>query len=221
MLSTRTALLAGLALVGVLLVGCEPSADSPRATVSSPSTSPSVSPSNSPGVSPDGGPTAGPDDEYGWQSYVGGLPGPEHGTVTRAGVSLARQAAGYRFYLWETSKNEVCTAQVEESVRQAREVVCGDAEEAAPAKGSRLARLAGPGTGFAEWYVMIAADPGAKVAGIAHEGKALSWRYVRTLGPGTTGRDVYYVTLPEETYGWLDVALTSADGRPVKDRLRL
>ncbi|MFJ8662304.1 hypothetical protein [Streptomyces sp. NPDC093795] len=208
MLSTRSLGLTAISLSVALLAGCGREGGVPE---------PPAAPAP---VTSGAGPTAksdGPDD---WTAYVPGLAAPEHGTVTGAGVSLARRAGGYRFYLWETSGRKVCTAQVTES-KVAREVACGNPVEAAPAKGSKLARLAGPGTGFAEWYVMIAVEHGAEVTSIAHEGKALSWTYVRTLAAETTGRDVYYVTLPDRTYGWLDVSLRGAGGQLGKDRLRL
>lgn len=205
MLSTKSLVVTAVVLSAALLTGCGGQEDVPR---------PPAAPAP---VTSGAGATDGPVD---WATYVPGLAAPEHGTVTEAGVSLARRAGGYRFYLWETSVGKVCTAQVTEA-GVAREVACGNPEEAAPAKGSKLARFAGPGTGFAEWYVMIAVEHGAEVTSVEHGGKALSWTHVRTLGSRTTGRDVYYVTLPDRTYGWLDVTLKGAGGRLAKDRLRL
>ncbi|MFC9385176.1 hypothetical protein [Streptomyces venezuelae] len=192
-------------LSAALLTGCGGQGDTPQV------------PAAPAPVTSGAGATDGPVE---WAAHVAGLTAPEHGTVTEAGVSLARRAGGYRFYLWETTEAKVCTAQVTDT-GVAREVVCGDPAQAAPAKGSKLARLVGPGTGFAEWYVMVAVARGAEVTAVEHDGKALSWTRVRTLSPATTGRDVYYVTLPDRTYGWLDVTLKGAGGRLGKDRLRL
>ncbi|MFJ5079792.1 hypothetical protein ACIP8Z_35100 [Streptomyces sp. NPDC088553] len=201
----RPLALTALVLSAALLTGCGGQEDAPRVPAApAPATS-------------GAGATDGPVE---WAAQVAGLTAPEHGTVTEAGVSLARRAGGYRFYLWETTKGKVCTAQVTDS-GVAREVACGNPAEAVPGKGSKLARFVGPGTGFAEWYVMVAVEHGAEVTSVEHEGKALSWTRVRTLSSATTGRDVYYVTLPDRTYGSLDVTLKGADGRPGKDRLRL
>ncbi|MFD4315321.1 hypothetical protein [Streptomyces sp. NPDC058548] len=204
-LRLRPLALTAVVLSAALLTGCGGQEDAPR-----------MSAAPAP-VTSGAGATDGPVE---WAAHVAGLTAPEHGTVTEAGVSLARRAGGYRFYLWETTRAKVCTAQVTDT-GVAREVACGNPAQAAPAKGSKLARLVGPGTGFAEWYVMVAVEHGAEVTSVEHDGKALSWTHVRTLSPATTGRDVYYVTLPDRTYGWLDVTLKGADGRPGKDRVRL
>ncbi|WP_216822280.1 hypothetical protein [Streptomyces aureus] len=205
MLRLRPLARTALVLSAALLTGCGGQEDVPR---------PPAAPAP---VTSGAGATDGPVE---WAAHAARLTPPEHGTVTEAGVSLARRAGGYRFYLWETSKGKVCTAQVTDS-GVAREIACGNPAEAAPVRGSKLAGLVGPGTGFAEWYVMVAVAPGAEVTSVEHEGKVLSWTHVRTLSPATTGRDVYYVTLPDRTYGRLDVTLKGADGRLGKDRLQL
>ncbi|MEV5970357.1 hypothetical protein [Streptomyces sp. NPDC051921] len=138
---------------------------------------------------------------------------------TDKGLSLARRSGKAVSYLWETTNGKVCFGQT--SSGAAQEIVCGAGRVAPEEKGSHLAALFGPGMGFAESYVVFVSGPGATVTSVKYRGKEVSWRFVRKLDPERTGRDVYYVTLPDDHRGWIDVTLQQADGRLKPDRLRV
>lgn len=139
---------------------------------------------------------------------------------TGAGLTAARQAGNYVSYVWETTKGKVCFAQIAVS-GAGHETACAVVTQATPEKGSKLEALFGPGMGFSESYIVFAADPGSKVTSVRYEGKETLWKLVRRLSPQTTGRDVYYVTLPDGHKGWLDVTLEQADGQRKPDRLQV
>ncbi|MFF4103528.1 hypothetical protein [Streptomyces sp. NPDC001903] len=139
---------------------------------------------------------------------------------TSAGLSLARQAGTSASYLWETDGGKVCFAQIK-APGAMNEIACAAVTEPAPEPGSRLEALFGPGMGFSESYIVFAAEAGTKVTSVTYEGRERPWQLVRTLAPRATGRDVYYVALPEGHKGWIDVTLRQADGQSVPDRLRV
>ncbi|MFE2282592.1 hypothetical protein ACFXDJ_00120 [Streptomyces sp. NPDC059443] len=100
------------------------------------------------------------------------------------------------------------------------EIACEDVVQATPDKqDSHLEALFGPGMGFSESYVVFAAEPMVKVASVEYAGKRVPWAFVRRLNPQTTGRDVYYVALPDSHNGWIDVTLEQPDGKTIPDRL--
>ncbi|MGW6394216.1 hypothetical protein ACWFR1_27790 [Streptomyces sp. NPDC055103] len=138
---------------------------------------------------------------------------------TDKGLSLARQSGKAVSYLWETTNGKVCFGQT--SSGAAQEIACGAGRVTPERKGSDLAALFGPGMGFAESYVVFTAERGTSVTSVKYQGQQLSWRLVRRLAPERTGRDVYYVTLPDGHQGWIDVTLKQADGRLTPDRLRV
>ncbi|MET9673051.1 hypothetical protein ABZY68_08125 [Streptomyces sp. NPDC006482] len=138
---------------------------------------------------------------------------------TDKGLSLARQAGKAVSYLWETTNGKVCFGQT--SSGAAQEIACGAGRVTPEEKGSNLAALFGPGMGFAESYVVFTAERGASVTSVKYQDQEVAWRLVRRLSPERTGRDVYYVTLPDGHQGWIDVTLRQADGRLTPDRLRV
>ncbi|MFB6838540.1 hypothetical protein [Streptomyces sp. NPDC056361] len=140
-------------------------------------------------------------------------------TPTNKGLSLARQSGKSASYLWETTHGKVCFGQT--SSGAAQEIACSAGRATPEEKNSSLAALFGPGMGFAESYVVFASQPGAMVTSVKYRGKELSWRLVRTLSPERTGRDVYYVALPDAHRGWIDVTLKQTDGQLKPDRLRV
>ncbi|MGW0390192.1 hypothetical protein ACWDYJ_04695 [Streptomyces sp. NPDC003042] len=129
-------------------------------------------------------------------------------TPTAAGLTVARQVGRSVSFFWETTKGKVCFAQTAVS-GGTHETACGDPKTAVPVAGSKLAAMYGPGMGFSESYVVFAADPGDQVTSVTYKGNELSWKFIRRLSPQTTGRDVYYVTLPDRRDDWLQVTLRS------------
>ncbi|MEU4062561.1 hypothetical protein AB0F25_09005 [Streptomyces wedmorensis] len=138
---------------------------------------------------------------------------------TDKGLSLARQSGKATSYLWESTNGKVCFGQT--SSGAAQEIACGAGRVTPEEKDSSLAALFGPGMGFAESYVVFVSRPGATVTSVKYRGQELSWRHVRKLDPERTGRDVYYVTLPDGHRGWIEVTLKQSDGRLKPDRLRV
>ncbi|WP_406267978.1 hypothetical protein OHT93_13130 [Streptomyces sp. NBC_00191] len=152
------------------------------------------------------------------ESALVGLAREKGTSPTDVGLSVARQANGHVVYIWESGSAQFCFAQV--AVEGAtRQLACGH-PQSKPRPASYLTAVFGPGIGFAGRYVVLAADPGGKVTSVRYEGKELTWSFIRRMSPAATGRDIYYITLPDRVQGWLDVTLLVGDQQKA-DRLWL
>ncbi|MET9609232.1 hypothetical protein ABZZ17_29920 [Streptomyces sp. NPDC006512] len=139
---------------------------------------------------------------------------------TGRGLSLARRVGNSASYIWETSEGKVCFAQGAVKGAAVHETACVNAAKTTVEEpGSRLDTFFGPGDGFSEPYIVFAAAHGARVKSVKYESKEAYWVLVRKLDPRATGRDVYYVALPDGHKGWIDVTLEQPDGATVADRL--
>ncbi|MFG2232768.1 hypothetical protein ACGFNX_22635 [Streptomyces sp. NPDC048723] len=154
------------------------------------------------------------------ESALANQAGASGSAPTDSGLSLAPHVGNSASYLWETSEGKVCFAQGAVSGAVVHETACLDAAQTTVEEpGSRLDTFFGPGDGFSEPYIVFAAAPGSAVTSVKYETRDTSWTLVRKLDPRATGRDVYYVTLPDGHKGWIDVTLEQSDGAKVADRL--
>ncbi|MFJ6484268.1 hypothetical protein ACIQK6_29695 [Streptomyces sp. NPDC091682] len=154
------------------------------------------------------------------ESALANQAGASGSAPTGSGLSLARHVGNSASYLWETSEGKVCFAQGAVSGAAMHETAClYAAKTTVEEPGSRLDTFFGPGDGFSEPYVVFAAAPESKVTSVKYEAKDTSWTLVRKLDARASGRNVYYVTLPDGHKGWIDVTLEQSDGAKVADRL--
>ncbi|MET7622336.1 hypothetical protein [Streptomyces sp. NPDC005408] len=122
-------------------------------------------------------------------------------------------------FLWESVKGHVCLGESELS-GGLRAVKCSETRGVKPKGDSTLAALFGPGTLNEGARVVMVADPGEKVVSVKYQKQKMDWKFIRTLSPATSGRDVYYVTLPDFPDDWLNVAVR-VGGQEKADRLWL
>ncbi|MFD7262208.1 hypothetical protein [Streptomyces sp. NPDC059874] len=135
---------------------------------------------------------------------------------TDAGVSEVAGSQASLTFFWETPKGRVCLAQAAISGGyEGRR--CGDAAGAVPQSGGSVSVVFGPGAADERWMVVLLVQHAHQVTSVQSKGTAVEWKFVRTLAPGSTGRDVYYVLLPAPT-GDLDVVL-DAGGQQKAERL--
>ncbi|MBT2452683.1 hypothetical protein J7F03_37720 [Streptomyces sp. ISL-43] len=138
---------------------------------------------------------------------------------TEAGVSEVLYGQGYMTFLWETPRGHLCLAQAPDS--GASDVrMCGDPTGALPKPGSVVTPVFGPGTAPEGWMVVLFVEHSHRVASVRFRDAEVDWKLVRTLAPGSTGRDVYYVPLPDAPTGDLDVTFEVA-GQQATERLHL
>lgn len=199
------------ALAAAVLAGCAPQPG--RGPAAPPAVSASGSPSKPPSGALPGPGRAQVDAAVAAHARASGAPPDERG------LSLARELGGFSAYLWETPDGRKCFTQV--SVLTPVETACATGRGVPEESGSRLSKLFSTGMGNAEPYAILAAEPGARIVSVAYDGKELVWRHVRTLGPRFGGQDVYYVTLPEQYAGQLDVLLEQPDGTRLQDGVRI
>ncbi|MFD5510955.1 hypothetical protein ACFWIB_24715 [Streptomyces sp. NPDC127051] len=119
-------------------------------------------------------------------------------------------------YIWESLQGHPCLGE-SEAAGQLRAVKCATGQ-VKPAAGSGLAALFGPGMLSGRARVVLTVEPGQKVEAVEYRKQRMDWKYVRTLT--ASGRDVYYVMLPDFPDDWLDVTLR-VSGQQKADRIWL
>ncbi|WP_326588059.1 hypothetical protein [Streptomyces sp. NBC_01294] len=140
-------------------------------------------------------------------------------TPTDAGMSDVVLNKGSGTFLWETDKGRLCLAQVTGSGSpHAR--MCGDPLGATPEQpGSPVSRAFGPGTAPEGWMVVLLAEHSHRVTSVRFRGEEADWKFVRTLAPALSGRDVYYVPLRDAPTGDLELTF-DVGGQQRKELLR-
>ncbi|MCC0097829.1 hypothetical protein K7B10_24240 [Streptomyces flavotricini] len=138
-------------------------------------------------------------------------------TPTEAGVSELAREPDHASFLWESTKGHLCLAQTGLSGGfDARQ--CGDPATAKPEGDAAVAPVFGPGMAPKGWMFAFLTEHADRVASVRFRGEEVTWKFVRTLSPALTGRDLYYVQLPDAPKGDLDVTL-HVGGQEKKERL--
>ncbi|MFD7839245.1 hypothetical protein [Streptomyces sp. NPDC059761] len=139
-------------------------------------------------------------------------------TPTEAGVSELAREPDHASFLWESAKGHLCLAQTALSggfdMRQ-----CGNPATATPkTEDAAVAPVFGPGMAPKGWMFAFLTEHADRVTSVRFRGEEVAWKFVRTLSPALTGRDLYYVQLPDAPKGDLDVTL-DVGGQEKKERL--
>jgi hypothetical protein len=128
-------------------------------------------------------------------------------TPTYAGISRIERP-GVTAFLWESVKGHVCLAE-SALAGELQSIKCSKTGEGGPKDPSKSSALFGPGMLNDGGRILLATSPGRKVVSVAYRNRRADVTFVRTLAPGTSGRDLYYVVLSEFPEGSLDVTIRS------------
>lgn len=137
---------------------------------------------------------------------------------TEAGVSDVVRSEDSGTFLWETRTGRLCLAQaVASGALDSR--LCGEPVQDTPEPGSPVSRAFGPGTAPEGWMVVLLAEHSHRVTSVRFRGEEADWKFVRTLAPALSGRDVYYVPLRDAPTGDLELTF-DVGGQQRKELLR-